>query len=79
MTCFFLDVVCYFRLNRFLLRIFYVPGCLLFFLFQDVAQWAGISAMPTFKAYHNGSEVDELVGASEPNLRKLIENLAGRE
>jgi len=43
----------------------------------DAAEFAGISAMPTFKAYHNGSQSDELVGASQGNLRTLISKLAG--
>ena len=29
--------------------------------------------MPTFQLYANGEKIDELVGANEDNLRKLIE------
>eukprot|EP01023_Acetabularia_acetabulum_P064141 TRINITY_DN8222_c0_g1_i1.p5 TRINITY_DN8222_c0_g1~~TRINITY_DN8222_c0_g1_i1.p5 ORF type:complete len:118 (+),score=27.13 TRINITY_DN8222_c0_g1_i1:161-514(+) len=39
---------------------------------SDVASECGISAMPTFQVFSNGSKVDELVGASEERLRALI-------
>ena len=39
---------------------------------QEVAQAAGVRAMPTFKAYFNGKEVEELVGADQNKLRALI-------
>eukprot|EP00727_Mastigamoeba_balamuthi_P009421 m51a1_g5100 putative thioredoxin 1 (110) ;mRNA; f:296824-297409 len=42
---------------------------------EDLAQFAGISAMPTFQFYKNKAKIDELVGASEPKLRQLIEKL----
>ncbi|KAG1670575.1 hypothetical protein FOA52_012147 [Chlamydomonas sp. UWO 241] len=45
---------------------------------QDVAKTAGVKAMPTFKAFFNGSEVDELVGADPKKLRALIESAAAR-
>lgn len=42
---------------------------------EDVATRAQISAMPTFKFYKDGKEVDELVGASEAKLKSKLENL----
>jgi thioredoxin 1 len=42
----------------------------------DAAEWAGVSAMPTFKAYKHGTQSDELVGASEADLESLIKKLA---
>ncbi|CAG9463880.1 unnamed protein product [Pedinophyceae sp. YPF-701] len=39
---------------------------------EQVAQEAGISAMPTFKLYKNKAPVAEVVGAAEPPLRKAI-------
>ena len=39
----------------------------------DVAEACGISAMPTFKVFKGGKEVDELVGASKDKLKALIE------
>ena len=39
---------------------------------QEVAQAAGVRAMPTFKAYFNGAAVDELVGADQNKLRAMI-------
>lgn len=38
---------------------------------DEVASAEGISAMPTFKFYKGGEKVDEMVGASEENLKKL--------
>ncbi|XP_045157640.1 thioredoxin-like [Mercenaria mercenaria] len=40
---------------------------------DEVAQAEGISAMPTFKFYKNGKQVDELVGASEAKLKEMCE------
>ena len=34
--------------------------------------------MPTFQLYANGEKIDELVGANEDNLRKLIELNIGK-
>ena len=42
----------------------------------DAAEWAKISAMPTFKAYAHGAEIGEIVGASEEKLKALIQKLA---
>jgi len=39
----------------------------------ETAEFCGISAMPTFKAYKNEQQVDEIVGASEDKLRAMIE------
>ena len=39
---------------------------------EDVAESCGISAMPTFKFYKGGEQVDELVGASEQKLKDII-------
>ena len=41
----------------------------------EASQKAGISAMPTFKFFHNGAEFDELVGASEEKLKTLLDKL----
>ncbi|ORZ41501.1 thioredoxine 2 [Catenaria anguillulae PL171] len=38
----------------------------------EVAQTAGISAMPTFHLYKNGNKVAELVGADAKKLEQLI-------
>ena len=43
---------------------------------SDIAERFGVSAMPTFKVLKNGEKVDELVGASEPKLRELIQKYA---
>jgi large subunit ribosomal protein L40e len=39
---------------------------------EDVAQECGVSAMPTFKAFKDGKQVDELVGASNEKLEALV-------
>ena len=39
---------------------------------EDVAAACGISAMPTFQFYKDGKKVDELKGADEAGLRRLI-------
>ena len=39
---------------------------------QEVAQAVGVRAMPTFKSYFGGKEVDELVGADQNKLRAMI-------
>ena len=36
---------------------------------------AGISAMPTFKFYHNGVQHDELVGSNESKMKELLDAL----
>lgn len=40
---------------------------------DDVAEYCGISAMPTFQFFKGGQKVDELVGASEEQLKQKIE------
>ena len=37
---------------------------------------AEVSAMPTFHVYKGGSKVLDLVGASEPGLRAMLEKAA---
>ena len=39
---------------------------------DDVAQSQGVSAMPTFKFYKGGKQVDEVVGASAAKLEEKI-------
>ena len=41
---------------------------------KDVAEFAGISCMPTFKFWKNGKEVeaDKIEGANEAKLREVI-------
>jgi thioredoxin 1 len=41
-----------------------------------VAQECGISAMPTFQVFQNGSKVDEMVGAQKDKLAALVEKWA---
>jgi len=38
-----------------------------------VAEECGISAMPTFQVFKNGSKIDEMVGASKDKLEALVE------
>ena len=40
---------------------------------EQIAQEQGISAMPTFKVYKDGVCVGELVGASETELKNLLD------
>eukprot|EP00217_Crustomastix_stigmatica_P014343 CAMPEP_0183794230 /NCGR_PEP_ID=MMETSP0803_2-20130417/3717_1 /TAXON_ID=195967 /ORGANISM="Crustomastix stigmata, Strain CCMP3273" /LENGTH=155 /DNA_ID=CAMNT_0026038629 /DNA_START=42 /DNA_END=507 /DNA_ORIENTATION=- len=40
---------------------------------EDISQFAGISAMPTFQVYKNGAKEDEMVGASRDKLEELIQ------
>ncbi|KAK9805444.1 hypothetical protein WJX73_007940 [Symbiochloris irregularis] len=42
----------------------------------EVAEKAGISAMPTFQVWKDGQKVDELVGASKEKLKELIQKHA---
>ena len=42
---------------------------------KETATECGINAMPTFKFYHNGNEVEELVGASEEKLKTCLDTL----
>ena len=46
--------------------------------FDDIAHDAEVNSMPTFQLYANGEKIDELVGANEDNLRKLIELNIGK-
>lgn len=39
---------------------------------SDVAGACGISAMPTFQFYKGGEKIDELCGADESKLKKLV-------
>ena len=39
---------------------------------EDVAGEYNISAMPTFKFFKGGKEVDELVGANAEKLKEII-------
>jgi thioredoxin-like negative regulator of GroEL len=39
---------------------------------DDIAQFAGIRAMPTFHFYKGGSKVDEMMGADQNKLVSLI-------
>jgi thioredoxin-like negative regulator of GroEL len=39
---------------------------------DQVAAMCGIQAMPTFQVYKNGTKVDEMRGASEDGLKKMI-------
>jgi len=42
---------------------------------SDTAEEEDITAMPTFKFYKNGNQVDVLTGANEAKLREKIETL----
>ena len=42
---------------------------------KETATEYGISAMPTFKFFHNGNEFEELVGASEEKLKTCLDTL----
>ena len=46
--------------------------------FENVAQKAKVSAMPTFHFYANGKKVAEFVGADEKKIRQLIEKYVGK-
>ena len=39
---------------------------------SEAAQAAGIQAMPTFKVYKNGAEVQNVRGANEQGIRDMI-------
>ncbi|XP_029648318.1 thioredoxin isoform X1 [Octopus sinensis] len=39
---------------------------------SEVAEKEGIQAMPTFKFYKGGEEVEEIKGASEPKIREAL-------
>ncbi|KAJ9512881.1 hypothetical protein QJQ45_029140 [Haematococcus lacustris] len=43
---------------------------------SDVASKCGITGMPTFHSYLNGSKVDQVVGADKAKLSALVEGLA---
>ena len=40
---------------------------------SETAEAHDISAMPTFKCFKDGKQVDEMVGASEDKLKAMIE------
>lgn len=40
---------------------------------EEVAAFAGISAMPTFQVYKDGKKVGELMGAAKDKLLGLVE------
>merc|ERR1719384_1857764 len=40
---------------------------------SDIAEHCGISAMPTFQFYKDGSKVDEMQGADEAGLRAMVQ------
>lgn len=44
---------------------------------EEVTSRSNISAVPTFITYKKGEEVDRVSGASESNLRKMIEDNGG--
>ena len=46
--------------------------------FENVAQEAKVTAMPTFHFYANGKKVAESVGADEKKIRQLIEKYVGK-
>ena len=41
----------------------------------DISEKLAISAMPTFKAFRDGANVNSLTGASEPKLRSLFADI----
>ncbi|CAI5529948.1 unnamed protein product, partial [Closterium sp. Naga37s-1] len=43
---------------------------------QNVAAECKVSAMPTFHVFKGGEKVDELVGASQEKLLKMIQKYA---
>jgi thioredoxin-like negative regulator of GroEL len=42
---------------------------------KDVAQACSIQAMPTFKVYQNGKEIEAIQGWNENKLRTLLKKL----
>ena len=40
---------------------------------KDVAQHAGIKAMPTFKFYKGGNEIETIQGANENKLTEFLD------
>ena len=45
---------------------------------QAISQEASVEAMPTFKAYKNGEEIESLQGADKDGLIALLNRAAGR-
>jgi thioredoxin 1 len=41
----------------------------------DVAEYCGVSAMPTFMAYKNGVKVGQTTGANKANLNQFLDSL----
>ena len=41
----------------------------------EVAESESVTCMPTIKAFHNGKLIDTVMGASQPNITKLVTDL----
>ena len=44
-------------------------------LFSDVAAQAGIKEMPTFKLFHGGVQLDQIVGTNKDKVEVKIKSL----